>query len=143
MTRTRATTLTTGVLVLCVIGLPGCEEHAVREASSLLVPTLQRSEIVGFVAGLGTTFAAVPDLFAMLRRRSSDGMNPRMAAITGLFQILWVYYGLLILSRPVIAWNAIAVAINLGSVLAYFHFSRRTPSSNRRVRRDGSTAGSA
>ena len=41
----------------------------------------------------------------MFKRRSSAGMNPRMAEIMGVFQILWVYYGLLIASRPVIAWN--------------------------------------
>jgi hypothetical protein len=29
-------------------------------------------------------------------------MNPRMAAIMGVFQVLWVYYGLLIVSRPVV-----------------------------------------
>jgi MtN3 and saliva related transmembrane protein len=45
----------------------------------------------------------------MLRRRSSVGMSPRMGAIMGAFQILWVYYGLLIESRPVIIWNVIAV----------------------------------
>jgi uncharacterized protein with PQ loop repeat len=61
----------------------------------------------------------------MLKRRSSAGMNPRMAAIMGAFQILWVYYGLLILSRPVIAWNVIAVLINLLSVGAYRYFARR------------------
>lgn len=126
MNRAHTTTVTAGLLGLCAIGVTGCDELAPRDVSSLLIPTLHRSEIVGFLAGLGTTFAAVPDLVAMLRRRSSEGMNPRMAAITGLFQILWVYYGLLILSRPVIAWNTIAVAINLGSVLAYLHFSRRT-----------------
>jgi MtN3 and saliva related transmembrane protein len=93
--------------------------------ASLLVPTLHRSEIVGFIAGLGTTFAAVPDLLSMLKRRSSVGMNPRMAAITGAFQILWVYYGLLILSRPVIAWNTIAVLINFLSVAAFLHFARK------------------
>jgi len=32
-------------------------------------------------------------------------MNPTMAGITGVFQIAWIYYGLLIASRPVIAWN--------------------------------------
>jgi hypothetical protein len=37
----------------------------------------------------------------------------------GGFQILWIYYGLLILSRPVIAWNTIAVVINLLTVGAY------------------------
>jgi hypothetical protein len=46
------------------------------------------TQIIGFVAGFGTTFAALPDLIAMLKRRSSVGMNPRMAAITGSFQIL-------------------------------------------------------
>jgi len=51
-------------------------------------------------------------------------MNPRMAAILGVFQILWVYYGLLILSRPVILWNVIAVLINFLSVGAYRHFAR-------------------
>ena len=52
-------------------------------------------------------------------------MNPRMAGIMGVFQIVWVYYGLLIASRPVIAWNMIAVVINFLSVGAYLHFVRR------------------
>jgi len=85
----------------------------------------RRSDVVGIVAGFGTTFAAVPDLVAMLKRRSSAGMNPRMTAIMGTFQVLWVYYGLLILSRPVIAWNVVAVVINFLSVGAYFHFVRK------------------
>jgi uncharacterized protein with PQ loop repeat len=61
----------------------------------------------------------------MFRRRSSAGMNPRMAAIMGVFQILWVYYGLLILSRPVVIWNVIAVLVNSLSVAAYFFFVRK------------------
>jgi len=96
-----------------------------RDTQSLLVPTMRRSELVGLLAGFGTTCAALPDLIGMLRRRSSSGINPRMAAIMGLFQILWVYYGLLILSRPVIAWNVIAVVINSLCVAAYLHFPRR------------------
>ena len=75
------------------------ESQVPHDTRSLLIPRFQRSEISGFVAGIGTTFAAVPDLVAMLRRRSSAGMNPRMAAIMGVLQILWVYYGLLIASR--------------------------------------------
>jgi MtN3 and saliva related transmembrane protein len=60
---------------------------------------------------LGTTFAAVPDLVSMLKRRSRTDMSPMMAAIMGTFQILCVYYGILIASRPVIAWNVVAVLI--------------------------------
>jgi len=121
----RFNTVTLAVLLLSLFALLGCQDLIPRDTSSLLVPRFHRSEIVGFVAGFGTTFAAVPDLLAMLRRRSSAGMNPRMATIMGLFQILWVYYGLLIASRPVIVWNIIAVLINFLNVGAYRHFRRK------------------
>lgn len=113
------------VFLLSVIALLGCKEFIPRDTASLLIPRLRRSEIFGLVAGFGTTFAAVPDMIAMFRRRSSAGMNPRMAAIIGVFQILWVYYGLLILSRPVIVWNVIGVFINFLNVGAYRYFSQK------------------
>jgi MtN3 and saliva related transmembrane protein len=112
------------ILFLSLITLCGCQDLAPQDVRSLLLPEFKRSEILGFLAGFGTTFAAVPDLVAMFRRRSSAGMNPRMAAILGVFQILWVYYGLLIGSRPVILWNVIAVLINFLSVGAYSYFAR-------------------
>jgi MtN3 and saliva related transmembrane protein len=113
------------VLFLSLITLNSCVDDAPHDRQSLLIPRLHRSEIFGFLAGLGTTFAAVPDLIAMLKRRSSAGMNPRMATITGAFQILWVYYGWLIASRPVIGWNVVGVLINFLSVAAYSHFLRK------------------
>jgi hypothetical protein len=90
--------VTLGILLLNVITLYGCMDLVIRDTPSLLVPRFQRSEVLGIVASFGTTFAAVPDLVAMFKRRSSAGMNPRMAGIMGVFQIVWVYYGLLILS---------------------------------------------
>ena len=88
--------------LLSVILLDGCKELISRDTSSLLIPGLRRSEIFGLVAGFGTTLAGVPDMIAMFRRQSCVGMNPRMAAIIGVFQILWIYYELLILSRTVV-----------------------------------------
>ena len=117
--------LTLSLLFICVIALVGCEELAVHDTASLLVPHLQRSEVIGVVAGFGRTFAAVPDVVAMLKRRSIKGMNPRMAGIMAVFQILWVYYGLLIVSRPVIIWNLIAVVTNFFTVGAYYYFAKR------------------
>jgi MtN3 and saliva related transmembrane protein len=127
MFKAKFSKLMVAILFLGVLILYSCADLgdlAPRDTASLLLPKFKRSEIFGFLAGFGTTFAAVPDLIAMLRRRSSEGMNPTMAAIMGIFQILWVYYGLLIASRPVIAWNIIAVLINFLSVGAYFHFAR-------------------
>jgi uncharacterized protein with PQ loop repeat len=104
--------------------LAGCEGLQVANTQSLLLPQYTRSEILGFVAGFGTTFAVLPDLIAMLRRKSTQGMNPRMAAITGSFQVLWIWYGLVIDSRPVMLWNLVGVLTNFFSVSAYWYFSK-------------------
>jgi len=112
------------LLLVPLFSLTGCQ-HLVIDTEKLVKSSVEMSEIVGFLAGLGTTFAAFPDLLAMVRRRSSQGMNPRMGAIMGAFQILWIYYGLLIASRPVIIWNVIAVLINFLTVGAYAFFLRR------------------
>jgi uncharacterized protein with PQ loop repeat len=120
-----STRLRLGLFVISAIIVTGCAGLTVPDRESLLSPRFQHSEIVGLVAGFGTTFAALPDLFAMFKRRSSKGMNPRMATIMGAFQILWVYYGLLIASRPVVLWNLIAVATNFFTVGAYLYYARR------------------
>jgi len=112
------------VLLAQTLVLAGCEELT-RNTESVLLPRFHRSDIFGFIAGLGTTFAVLPDLLAMLKRRSTQGMNPRMAAIIGCFQILWIYYGILIISRPVVVWNVIGVLINFFSVGAYVYFLRK------------------
>ena len=83
--------LTLGVLVLSVITLSGCEDLAVRDMASLLVPRFQRSEILGFVAGFGTTFAAVPDLVTMVqcRDQSEDGgHHGRLSNGLGLLRVV-------------------------------------------------------
>src|ERR1700723_3782525 len=121
----RSQQITLALLSVSCMMLSGCDTWMPQDTASLFVPRFQRSEVFGFLAGFGTTFAGVPDLISMLRRRSSAGMNPRMAAILGVFQILWVYYGLLIASRPVIAWNLIGVLTNSFSVGAYLYFVRK------------------
>ncbi len=129
----RITNISITVLIISLIILSGCQDLVPSDPASLLIPTLHRSEIVGILAGFGTTFAAVPDLLAMLRRRSSEGMNPRMAMIMLIFQFLWVYYGLLIASRPVILWNLVAIVINAMTVTAFFRFARKKDSEKKKV----------
>src|SRR5215469_10795622 len=74
----------------------------------------------------------------MLRRKSSVGMNPRMAGILGTFQILWVIYGLSVGSRNVVIWSSIAIVINYLTVGAYFYFARVE---ERRLRLDDNPPG--
>jgi len=112
-----------------LVALCGCQSLT-QDTQSLLFSGFKRSEVLGIVAGFGTTFAGVPDLLAMLRRRSTSGMNPRMAAIMCVFQILWAYYGLLIVSRPVVIWNVVGVLVNALNVGAYFYFLRKEEASS-------------
>jgi MtN3 and saliva related transmembrane protein len=70
------------VVFLGVIPLTGCQ-HLIIDTEKLIKPNVELSGIVGIQAGFGTTFAAFPDLLAMLKRQSSAGMNPRMGAIMG------------------------------------------------------------
>ena len=122
------TKLALTVLALSMLVLSGCADLAIHDTASLLAPRFQRS--ARSLASWRARERPLPrylSLIGMLRRRSSKGMNPRMAGIMGVFQIGWIYYGLLIASRPVIVWNMIAVVINFLSVAAYFRFARLEP----------------
>src|SRR6516225_8807706 len=118
-------TLTSCALILGATVITGCASLGIHDTASLLVPHLHRSEIVGLLAGFGTTFAGLPDLVTMLKHRSNESINPRMAAIMAVFQVLWVYYGLLIVSRPVIVWNVLGIVINSIIVWSYFRFDQK------------------
>jgi hypothetical protein len=73
-------------MALLSITFSGCQGLVPQDVQSLLIPTFHRSEIVGLVAGFGTTFAALPDLLAMLKRRSSAGMIPGWPQLRGRFR---------------------------------------------------------
>ncbi len=116
--------IVTAIIVACgtVVASLALAE-ALPQRPGLLELSSNLDEVVGFVAGLGTTFAGLPDLIAMVKRRGTGGIRPRMNLITGLFQILWVWYGFLIVSRPVVLWNLLGVVINLSTVGTYFFFA--------------------
>ena len=122
---TRCNKLTIAFLLLSLTMFDSCQDLVPRDVQSVLFSGFRRSEIFGFLAGLGTTFAALPDLLRMFKRRSHLGMNPMMATIMGAFQIFWIYYGLLIDSRPVILWNLVAVFVNSITVGAYYYFAHK------------------
>jgi len=111
------------VIVLAGFGHAFVGQLRLHGVGTLIASAFSMKEIVGFVAGFGTTFAAFPDLVATLKRHSTQGMNPRMAGIMGAFQVLWIWYGVLVGADAVIVWNVIAVIVNLLVVCSYMYFS--------------------
>jgi len=66
------TAVTSLFFFLSLITLYGCQGDLIPlDTKSLLFPGFHRSEVIGLIAGFGTTFAAVPDLVAMLKRRQA------------------------------------------------------------------------
>jgi MtN3 and saliva related transmembrane protein len=72
--------------------------------------------IVGLAAAVLTTLAFVPQVVKVWKTRSTSDISLKMYVAFTLGSVLWLVYGLLIDSWPVILANAVT-AILSGSVL--------------------------
>ena len=68
-------------------------------------------EVLGFTAGILTTFSAAPQLYYSYKTKdvASIDLKFQTMLISGLF--LWTIYGISIHSLPVIVFNAIGVLL--------------------------------
>ncbi|MEW6411901.1 MAG: SemiSWEET transporter [Candidatus Zixiibacteriota bacterium] len=72
--------------------------------------------LLGLVAGTLTTASFVPQLAKVLRTRSTGDISLAMYIVISLGIFLWLLYGLLIASYPVILANAFTLII-AGTIL--------------------------
>jgi len=79
---------------------------------------LERTEIIGLIAGLLTTAAFIPQVIKTWRTKSAKDLSLVMFLLYCLGVLLWSIYGLMIDQFPVILWNIITLA--LASVILYF-----------------------
>lgn len=74
-------------------------------------------DTVGFAAGALTTAAFVPQVLKSWQTRDLSGVSLRMYGLFTLGVALWLAYGLMLMSWPVIVCNAITLVL-AGGVLA-------------------------
>jgi MtN3 and saliva related transmembrane protein len=79
--------------------------------------------ILGLIAGALTTIAFVPQVVKTYQTRSAKDLSLAMFAIFCTGTICWLSYGLLIDDLPVIAANAVTLA--LSSLLLIFKYRFR------------------
>ncbi|OHD12494.1 MAG: hypothetical protein A2086_10475 [Spirochaetes bacterium GWD1_27_9] len=70
------------------------------------------SEIVGIIAGCLTTTAFLPQLIKILKDKSAKDVSLLMYIIFCSGIILWLIYGILINSFPIILFNSITFILN-------------------------------
>jgi MtN3 and saliva related transmembrane protein len=69
--------------------------------------------IVGFIAGVVTTAANLPQVWKTYRNKSGEGLSFRMLLALAIGIGLWIIYGIMIKSLPLIATNAVVFLLIL------------------------------
>ncbi|MES2730525.1 MAG: SemiSWEET transporter [Bacteroidota bacterium] len=81
---------------------------------------MNKSELIGLVAGAFTTISFVPQVVKTWKTKSAKGLSLGMFSLFCVGLILWLIYGILIDALPVIITNSVTIVLAL--TLIYFKF---------------------
>jgi MtN3 and saliva related transmembrane protein len=73
--------------------------------------------LLGMAAGVCTTGSLVPQVLKTLRERDTSAISLRMYLVLIVGFVLWIAYGLIIASWPVVIFNGISLV--LGGVMVW------------------------
>ena len=73
----------------------------------------ERTTIVGFIAGSVTTAENLPQVWKTYRNKSGEGLSFRMLLTLAIGLGLWIVYGIMSKSLPLIVTNAIVFLLIL------------------------------
>ena len=79
---------------------------------------------LGFLAGACTTLSFRPQVYRIWKRRSVADISALMHSVFSLGALLWLLYGIGMVSWPVILANAVTLALNLWILFLKWHFGR-------------------
>ena len=80
---------------------------------------------IGLIAAVCTTVSFVPQLIRVWRLRSAREISLTMFLVFSLGTFLWLLYGNLIRSLPVILANAVTLALSLAILALKLRFDRK------------------
>lgn len=83
------------------------------------------TETIGFTAAACTTFAFVPQALRIWRTRSAEDISLAMYLILVTGVVLWIAYGALIRSAPLVAANGVSLLLAGAVLVGKLRFSRR------------------
>ena len=82
------------------------------------------ADLAGYAAACCTTFAFVPQLVRVLRRRSASDISLPMFLIFSAGLVLWLVYGIARGSWPVILANFATLALSIAILVLKLRFDR-------------------
>jgi MtN3 and saliva related transmembrane protein len=78
---------------------------------------------IGLLAGLLTTVAFVPQVMKIYRTKSGRDISARMFTMFSIGIALWLYYGVLLQSLPIILANAVTLILTLAILALKIRYS--------------------
>jgi len=81
-------------------------------------------DIIGLVAGALTTAAFVPQVWKIYRTKSGKDVSARMFTLLSVGVVLWLVYGILLQSLPLILTNGITLLLSLAIIALKIRYSR-------------------
>ena len=79
---------------------------------------------IGMVAGLLTTAAFIPQVWKIYRTKSGKDISGRMFSLFSAGIVLWLIYGVLLESMPLILSNTVTLALSLTIIALKVRYSR-------------------
>jgi MtN3 and saliva related transmembrane protein len=86
---------------------------------------MSNATALGYVAGLLTTLAFLPQVIKAWRTQSTEDLSWIMLCFFSSGVSLWIVYGIMLEEPPIILFNAITLGLTL--VLATIKFRHATP----------------
>lgn len=85
------------------------------------------TDAIGFLAGALTTIAFVPQALKMYTTKSGKDVSARMLLIFSAGVILWLTYGIMIESLPVILANIVTLILSVAIIVLKIRYSGTNP----------------
>ena len=82
-------------------------------------------ESIGLVAGLLTTTAFIPQVWKIYRTKSGKDISARMFSLFSAGIVLWLVYGILLQSVPLILSNAVTLVLSMTIVVLKLRYRDR------------------
>ena len=80
------------------------------------------SELIGYLAAILTTCSFLPQAWLTFRTRDVSGISLGMYSVFTLGVALWLVYGLLLGAWPIVAANAITLALAIAILVMKLRF---------------------
>ncbi len=85
------------------------------------------ADAIGFLAGVLTTIAFVPQALKMYTSKSGKDVSAGMLLIFSAGLVLWLIYGIMIESLPVILANVVTLILSGSIIVLKIRYSRPNP----------------